>query len=136
MLSIAGKILARVLLNRLVPSIAAGHVPESQCCFRANRSTTSMEFVLRQLQEKCREQNKRLYITFVDLNKAFETVSRKGLRLMMERLGCPRRFLNMVKQLHEGQQGQIRLNSNISEPFPITNVVKQSCVLAPTLFYN
>ena len=32
------------------------------------------------------------------------------------------------------QHGQIRLNSDLSEPFPITNWVKQGCVLAPTLF--
>ena len=83
MLSIAGKILARVLLNRLVTSIAADHVPESQCGFRANRSTTDMVFVLRQLQVKCREQNKGLYITFVDMTKAFDTVSRKGLWIIM-----------------------------------------------------
>ena len=34
-----------------------------------------MAFILRQLQEKCREQNKGLYVTFVDLTKAFDTVS-------------------------------------------------------------
>jgi len=134
LLSIAGKILARVLLNRLVPSIAAEHIPESQCGFRANRGTTDMVFVLRQLQEKCREQNKGLYITFVDLTKAFDTVSRKGLWLILRRLGCPKKFLNMVIQLHENQQGQIRLNNDLSEAFPITNGVKQGCVLAPTLF--
>nr|XP_054774768.1 uncharacterized protein LOC129282940 [Lytechinus pictus] len=76
LLSIAGKIFARVLLNRLVPVIAEDHFPETQCGFRANRGTTDMVFVLRQLQEKCREQNKGLYITFVDLTKAFDTVSR------------------------------------------------------------
>ena len=32
------------------------------------------------------------------------------------------------------QHGQIRMNSDLSEPFPITNGVKQGCVLAPTLF--
>ena len=133
LLSIAGKILARVLLNRLVPSIAADHIPESQCSFRAKRRTTDMVFSLRQLQEKCREQNKGLYITFVDLTKAFDTVSRKGLWLIMKRLGCPQKFLNMVIQLHE-DHGQIRLNNDLSEPFPITNGVKQGCVLAPTLF--
>ena len=74
LISIAGKILARVLLNRLVPSITADHMPESQCSFRA--STADMVFALRQLQEKCREQNKGLYITFVDLTKVFDTVSR------------------------------------------------------------
>ncbi|XP_023815252.1 uncharacterized protein LOC111948070 [Oryzias latipes] len=73
LLSIAGKILARILLNRLVPTIAKDHLPESQCGFRSNRSTTDMVFVLRQLQEMCREQNKALYVTFVDLTNAFDT---------------------------------------------------------------
>ena len=93
-----------------------------------------MVFLLRQLQEKCREQNKGLYVTFVDLIKAFDTVSRKGLWLILKRLGCPQKFLNMIIQLHEDQHGQIRLNNDMSESFPITNGVKQGCVLAPTLF--
>ncbi|KAI8484505.1 hypothetical protein Bbelb_377760 [Branchiostoma belcheri] len=128
------KILARVLLNRLVPAVAEHHLPESQCGFRANRGTTDMVFVLRQLQEKCREQNKGLYITFVDLSKAFDTVSRKSLWMILERLGCPPKFLRMVIQLHEDQRGQVRSSNDLSEHFPITNGVKQGCVLAPTLF--
>ena len=134
LLSIAGKILARILLHRLVSAIVEEHLPESQCGFRANRGTTDMVFVLRQLQEKCREQNKGLYVTFVDLTKAFDTVSRKGLWQILERLGCPPKFLNMIIQLHENQFGQVRLSSDLSEPFPIINGVKQGCVLAPILF--
>ena len=38
-----------------------------------------MVFVLRQIQEKCREQNMGLYAVFIDLTKAFDTVSRDGL---------------------------------------------------------
>ena len=53
LLSIAGKVLARVLLNRLVPTIAEEILPESQCSFRANRGTMDMVLVLCQLQEKC-----------------------------------------------------------------------------------
>uniref|UniRef100_K7EZ64 Reverse transcriptase domain-containing protein n=1 Tax=Pelodiscus sinensis TaxID=13735 RepID=K7EZ64_PELSI len=79
LLSIAGKILARVLLNRLVPAIAEDHLPDTQCGCRANRGTTDMVFVLRQIQEKCQEQNKALYVTFVYPTKAFDTVSRQGL---------------------------------------------------------
>ena len=134
LLSIAGKILARVLLNRLVPAVAELHLPESQCGFRSNRGTTDMVFVLRQLQEKCREQNKGLYVTFVDLTKAFDTVSRNGLWQILERLGCPPKFLSMVMQLHEDQRGQVRKSNDLSEPFTIFNGVKQGCVLAPTLF--
>ena len=38
-----------------------------------------MIFMLGQIQEKCREQNMGLYAAFVDLTKAFDTVSRHGL---------------------------------------------------------
>lgn len=134
LLSIAGKILARVLFNRLVPAVAEHHLIESQFGFRASRSTTDMIFVLKQLQQKCREENKGLYVTFVDLTNAFDTVSRKGLWHIMERLGCPPKFLSMIIQLHENQRGQVRNRNDLSKPFPITNGVKQGCVLAPTLF--
>ena len=93
-----------------------------------------MVFVLRQIQEKCREQNKGLYITFVDLTKAFDTVNRKALWQVMKRLGCPSKFLTMIMELHEGQMGQVRLGNDLSQPFSICNGVKQGCVLAPTLF--
>ena len=132
--SIAGKILARVLLNRLVPSIAEDILPETQCGFRSNRGTTDMVFALRQVQEKCREQNKGLYISFVDLTKAFDTVNREALWHILQRLGCPPKFLEMTKLLHEDQMGKVRLGNDLSRPFEIRNGVKQGCVLAPTLF--
>ena len=34
----------------------------------------------------------------------------------------------------EGQQGQVKHNGSLSGSFPISNGVKQGCVLAPTLF--
>ncbi|XP_071509496.1 uncharacterized protein [Diadema antillarum] len=76
LLSIAGKIMARVVLNRITHHLLDDVVSESQCGFRSNRGTKDMIFALRQLQEKCREQNQNLYFLFVDLAKAFDTVSR------------------------------------------------------------
>ena len=51
--------------------------------------TIDMTFTARQLQEKCEEQNVDLYMTFVDLTKAFDTVSRDGLWKIMAKFGCP-----------------------------------------------
>ena len=42
LLSIAGKILARVLLNRLLYHLEQDLLPESQCGFRARRGTADM----------------------------------------------------------------------------------------------
>ena len=134
LLSIIVKMLARVLLNRLVPTITEDHLPETQCGFRVNRGTTDMVFIFRELQEKCREHNKGLYVAFVDLTKAFDTVSRKGLWMIMECLGCSPKFLNMVIQLHKDQCSQVRLNSDLSGSLPIVNSVKQGCVRTSILF--
>ncbi|GFO50142.1 RNA-directed DNA polymerase from mobile element jockey [Plakobranchus ocellatus] len=76
----------------------------------------------------------RILCKFVDLTKAFDTVSRTGLWLILERLGCPPKFLQMVIQLHENQCGKVRISGDLSEPFSISNGVKQGGVLAPTLF--
>ena len=93
-----------------------------------------MIFTLRQIQEKCIEQNTCLFITFVDLTKAFDTVNRPALWQLLAKLGCPPKFLQMILQLHQNQLGQIRIGNELSDPFTIHNGVKQGCVLAPTLF--
>ena len=49
-------------------------------------ATIDMIFSLRQLQEKCREQGKPLYVAFIDLTKAFDLVSRDGLFKILPRL--------------------------------------------------
>ncbi|XP_047496567.1 uncharacterized protein LOC125044159 [Penaeus chinensis] len=79
--------------------------PEAQRAFRAARSTNDMVFSMRQLQ-KCREQRQPLYLAFIDLTKAFD--------------------FDMC--------GTVQFDRSCSEPFQIRNVVKQGCVLAPTLF--
>ncbi|BHF65787.1 hypothetical protein SprV_0200880000 [Sparganum proliferum] len=134
LLNIAGKIFARILLNRLNNHLEQGLLPESQCGFRRHRGTTDMIFAARQLQEKCQEMRTHLYSTFVDLTKAFDTVSREGLWKIMRKFGCPERFIEMVRQLHDGMMARVTDNGAVSEAFAVTNGVKQGCVLAPTLF--
>ena len=86
-----------------------------------------MIFTARQLQEKCQEQNVDLYMTFVDLTKAFDTVSRDGLWKIMAKFGCPPRYIAMVRQFHDGMQARVQNDGEYSEPFPVTNGVKQGC---------
>ena len=93
LLSIAGKILARIILNRLIFNISEHNLLEAQCGFRPGRSTTDMIFAVRQVQEKCREQNLDLYAVFVDLTKEFDTVDRAALWTVLQKLGCPRKFV-------------------------------------------
>ena len=101
LLSIAGKILAKIILNRLnVLLDQAGLIPESQCGVRKDRRTTGIIFTARQLQEKCQEEKEDIYMTFVDLTKGFNTVS-QCLELMAK-FGCPPRFIVVVRQFQNG----------------------------------
>ncbi|BHF68743.1 hypothetical protein SprV_0301178400 [Sparganum proliferum] len=134
LLNIVGKIFARIFLNRLNNHLEQGLLPESQYGFRRHRGTMDMIFVARQLQEKCQEMRTHLYSTFVDLTNAFDTVNREGLWKIMQKFGCPERFIEMVRQLHDGMMARVTDNGAVSEAFAVTNGVKQGCVLAPTLF--
>ena len=77
-----------------------------------------------------------LYMTFVDLTKAFNTVNREGRCKIMAKFGCPTKFIAMVRQFHDGtcMPARVQNGGDFSDPFPVTNGVKQGYVLAPTLF--
>ena len=133
LLSTAGKILAKVLLNRIM-TVSEQNLPEAQRGFRPGRSTDDMVFAMRQLQEKCIEQSMPLNTVFIDLTKAFDTVNREALWTVLERIRCPPKLISMIRLFHDDITGQVLSNGNVTEAFKITNGVKQGCVLAPVLF--
>ncbi len=132
--SVAGKVLARVMLVSLTKNITERILPESQCGFRKDRSTSDMIFVLRQLQEKAREQNKDLFIAFIDLAKTFDTIDRHVLWVILEKFGVPPRFLDILQQFHVGMQARVIVGTSQSSSFPVQVGVKHGCVLAPVIF--
>lgn len=134
LLSIAGKVLARVILNRLTQHVTDSIIPETQCGFRSGKGTVDMIFSLKQVQEKCQEQNKPLYAVFVDFTKAFDTVSREGLWEVLRRCGCTSHFVTMIKAFHVDMTARVCIEKEFSRPFKVNNGVKQGCVMAPTLF--
>ena len=135
LLSIAGKILMRVILNRLSKHVAKiGLIPESQCGFVQGKSTADSSFSLQQLQEKCRLQHQDLYLLFIDLTKAFDTVNREGLWRILEKAGCPKHFVGIIRSFHDNMKVRVREGSETSPPFDVSSGTKQGCIIAPTLF--
>ena len=125
---------SRIILNTLVRTIVNGILPESQCGFHASRGTVDMIFSARQLQEKCKEQNFPLYQCFIDLSKAFDTVNRLTLWKILQKLGCPERFVGLIRSLHNGMKARVSFNGTLSEEISINNRVKQSDISASMLF--
>ena len=132
-LSIVGKLFARNVLHRL--QIFAYRIyPESQCGFHSKRSTVDMIFSLRQLQEKCREQNQPFYLALIDLAKALDFVRRDGLFKMLPLIGCPPRVLKTVRSFHDGMMSTVQFHGDLSAEFGVESDVKHCCEIAPTLF--
>ena len=133
LLDVVGKIMARIMKERL--EVIVGIVlPESQCGFRKERSFVGMMFVARQLVEKAREHNQSLYMLFVDLRKAYDSVPRQALWKVLEKCEVPPKLLSLVKSCHEGMCAEVRVGSTTTEEFEVRNGLRQGCTLAPTLF--
>ena len=77
-----------------------------------------MIFTAKQLQEKRQAQNVDLYMTFVDLTKAFDTVSRDGVWKIMAKFDCPPppRFIAMVRQFHDGMKARAQMMESSLNP--------------------
>ncbi|KAL6464878.1 hypothetical protein MHYP_G00271950 [Metynnis hypsauchen] len=134
LLAVAGKVLAKVMLQRLINNITESMLPESQCGFRKSRSTVDMIFTARLLQEKCREQHRDMFMAFVDLSKAFDTVNRDLLWDILLQIGCPNKFVSILHQFHDGMTSRVKIGGQESAPFLVRTGVRQGCVLAPLLF--
>ena len=73
LLDVVGKLFARMLQDRLEP-LAEDWLPESQCGFQKRRGCIDMIFAARQVLEKAIEHQSDLYVLFVDLRKAYDSV--------------------------------------------------------------
>ena len=125
--SILGNILARVLPNRLKNHLEHG-------LFRKERGTVDVVFTTIQVQEKCWNGTLTSHSTYVRLTKAFATVSRNGLWRIMAKYGCPEKLITIVRQFHNDTHARVQDNGESSIAFPITNEIKQGCILALNLF--
>lgn len=64
-------------------------------------------------------------MVFVDFTKAFDTASRTALWKLLQRYGCPAKFTDLIKAPHRNMQARVSLNGELSDPFTVSNGVKQ-----------
>ena len=132
----AGKILLKIIARRLSEYCEhVGILREEQSGFQPNRSTTDMMFVIRRLQELARKKRIPLYVCFIDLTKAYDSVGRTLLWTELVRLGVPQNMISVIRQFHEGMRACVGLDGRVcSRWFAVEQGLRQGCVLAPLLF--
>ena len=132
----AGKVLLKIVANRLGDFCEeAGILPEEQCGFRPQRSTTDMMFVVRRFQEVGRTSNTSLEICFIDLAKAYDSVDRVLLWEVLARFGVQPRMIKVIRMFHDGMRARVQLDDgDFSAWFNVCQGLRQGCVLSPILF--
>ena len=132
----AGKGLLKIVANRIGDFCEeAGILPEEQCGFRPQRSTTDMMFVVRRFQELGRASNSSLEICFIDLAKPYDSVDRVLLWEKPARFGVPPRMIKVIRMFHDGMRARVQLDDgDFSAWFNVCQGLQQGCVLSPLLF--
>ena len=133
LLSIPSKAYARILDER-IRSVTESKVLEAQGGFRKGRSCTDQLFTIRQSSEKMIEKNKKMVVACVDLEKAYDRVGRDKLWKVLEEYGVKGRLLKAIRSLYKKSEGCVRVKDELSSWFPITQGVRQGCVMSPWLF--
>ena len=94
-----------------------------------------MLFVVRRLQELARARKIPLYMCFIDLLKAYDSVDRELLWLVLAHFGVPEKMSTVIRQFHEGMRARVRTDDGEhSEWFDVTQGLRQRCVLSSLLF--
>ena len=94
-----------------------------------------MMFVIRRLQELARKKRIPLYICFIDLTKAYDSVDQTILWTVLARFGVPQNKISVIRQFHDGIRACVRLEDRVcSGWFAIEQGLRQGCVLPPLLF--
>ena len=109
-------------------------INDSQFGFVPGRGTTDAIFVVRQLQEKYLAANKRIYMAFVDLEKAFDWVPQKVIWWALRKRGVEEWIVRLVQGMYANAQIPVCVVERYSEEFEVKVGVHIGSVLSPLLF--
>ena len=109
-----------------------------QAAYRKGRSTCDHLLILQELFLKHRfskgAQKTPLYLYFMDLAKAFDTVPRKILFRKLRKLGIKGKMLRVISDLYTRNIARVQVGNYLSPNFEINKGVMQGSKLGPILF--
>ena len=133
LLSVVGKVYAGILVDR-VRRVTEDMIGEEQCAFRSGRGCVDQIFTLKQMSEKMKEKNKKLFLGFMDLQQAYDRVDRNALWQVLMIYGVGGKLLNAIKSMYVDSEACVRINGMEGEWFKVNSGVRQGCVMSPWLF--
>ena len=105
--SITSKIYNALLRNRIEPKIDK-ILRKNQNGFRRNRSTTSQTLSIRRILEGVRAKNLQATLLFDDFTKAFDSIHRGKMELILLAYGLPKETVAAITILYKNTKVKVR----------------------------
>ena len=100
LLSVPGNVFNRALLNRMKDAVDA-RLRDQQTGFHKDQSCTGRIAAIRIIIEQSVEWNSSLYITFIEYEKAFDSVDRITLWIILQHYGVPEKIVNIIQNSYD-----------------------------------
>lgn len=127
------KILSNIVYLRLLPFYEE-IIGDYQGGFCKGRSTIDQIFIMRQLLEKCWEENITTHHLFIDYKSAYDSVWKDELWNEMYKLGLPMKLVKLCYIMNKDVYAVVKRGKNISKEFKLGKGIRQGDALAPMLF--
>ncbi|SCV67383.1 BQ2448_6029 [Microbotryum intermedium] len=129
------KIMFTMLARQLSAKLEASDwFTKMQSGFRANQECIGQFITLFEIARRCRLKKKDLFVVFIDLQKAFDTVMHEAMWLKLEAMGLGGHELEVIKSLYKSGKVRVKIDELFSYSFEIGKGTQQGDPLSPLLF--
>ena len=134
-MSVVCKVAMMIMRNRLNKIVEdRKFLGDIQGGFRTKRRTEDNLFILERIIETVRYRNQKLFLGFLDLEKAYDKVNRDKLFDILRRYGICDRFVDVLQRIYKGSKVKFVWKGIETEWFETKSGVRQGCPLSPLLF--
>ena len=127
------KLILRIIIERN-SNMFEREVSETQSGFKSKVGTREGLFNVRSIIDKMLAVDKKLYVCFIDYEKAFDRVYHKKIMEVVKKAGMDAKDRRLISNLYYEQTASIQFGDTFSETFKVKRGVRQGCVLSPKLF--
>ena len=92
--------------------------------------------ILRKLIERFRVAKKDLYMVFINLEKAYDRVSRDVLWWVLKKKAVSLKYASIIRDMYEGVVTNVRTYGGLTDEFPITIGLHQGSTFESFPFCN
>ena len=121
------------LLDKRLRETIENTLEESQSGFRSRNNTQDHIFALKQIAEKARQEERIVYLAFIDLEKAFDMVPREKIWTILRERGVNNKLRRVMRNIYNCNVNSVIKDNMRSKPFKTERGLRQGGSLSPIL---